>query len=77
MVKLPEVFVQPEMPPETKVNAPVELPSVVAEPAPVEYECMPLIAVPNVILPVTEKLPISSEFPETFRVTILASLVLK
>ena len=36
MVKLPEVFVQPEAPPEAMVKAPVELPRVVVDPAPVE-----------------------------------------
>ena len=35
-VKLPEVLVQAEVPPEARVKAPVELPKVVVEPAPVE-----------------------------------------
>ena len=35
-VKSPEVLVQEEVPPEAKVKAPVELPKVVVEPAPVE-----------------------------------------
>ena len=36
MVRLPEVFVQEEVPPEAMVKAPVELPKVVFDPAPVE-----------------------------------------
>ncbi len=36
MVRFPAVLVQAEVPPEAKVMAPVELPRVVVDPAPVE-----------------------------------------
>ena len=51
MVKLPEVLVQLDVPPETRAKVPVELPMVLFEPAPVPNEWVPDAPVPMVELP--------------------------